>query len=125
MNDDRRIIHADTGEPLVQRAYWCNSFASKLRGFTFRRTLSAGEGLVLVEGKESRVNTSIHMLFVFCELGVIWVNEAGEVVDKVLARPWRLSYIPGLPARYVIEGEPEILDKVRVGDRLVFEEIRD
>lgn len=125
MSAFRRIIHARTGQPLVARARWCNTFAAKLRGFTFRRTIPAGEGLVLVEGKESRVNTSIHMLFVFFELGVIWVNDAGEVVDKVRARPWRLSYMPRLPARYVIEGQPEILERVAVGDRIDFQQIGD
>lgn len=77
---------------------------------------------MLVEGKESRINTSIHMLFVFFELGVIWVNSAGEVVDKALARPWRLSYAPQAPARYVIEGRPEILERVAIGDKVRFEE---
>ena len=125
MNGYRRIVHATTGETIVRHARWCSSFASKLRGFTLQRELPAGEGLVLVEGKESRINTSIHMLFVFFELGVIWVNSAGEVVDKALARPWRLSYAPQAPARYVIEGRPEILERVAIGDKVRFEESMD
>ena len=121
MNGYRRIVHAATGETIVARARWCNTFASKLRGFTFRREPPAGEGLVLVEAKESRINTSIHMLFVSFELGVIWVDSAGAVVDKALARPWRLSYAPQAPARYVIEGRPEILERVAIGDKVRFE----
>ena len=119
----RRIVNTATGETIVSRACWCNTFATKLRGFTFRRVLPPGEGLVLVERKESRVNTAIHMLFVFFDLGVIWVNAAGEVVDKTLARSWHLSYTPQAPARYVIESHPEVLERVTVGDKLNFEEI--
>ena len=116
----RHIIHAETGETLLARARWCDTFASRLRGFTFRRHLEAGEGLVLVEKEDSRLNTSIHMLFVFMPLGVVWVNDAGIVVHTVLAKPWRLSYIPAAPARYVIETAPAILRHVRIGDTLTF-----
>jgi uncharacterized membrane protein (UPF0127 family) len=121
MTSYRRIIHAASGQPLVPHARWCDTFASKLRGFTFRRTLPPGEGLVLVEKQESRLNTSIHMFFVFFDLGVLWVDSAGEVVDKVLARPWRPSYVPRAAARYVVETNPEILNRVQLGDRLRFE----
>ncbi|MCA9960704.1 MAG: DUF192 domain-containing protein [Chloroflexota bacterium] len=108
------------GRILLPRAKWCDGFGSKLRGFTWRRHLAAEDGLVLVEKADSRVNTAIHMLFVFFDLGVIWVNDAGQVVDKVLARAWRPSYVPQSPARYVIEGHPDLLQQVQVGDTVEF-----
>ena len=119
----RRIEQVPEGRVIIEHARWCNSFASKLRGFTLRRRLQAGEGLVLVEKGESRVNTAIHMLFVFFALGVLWVDAQGQVVDKTLAKPWRLSYLPGAPAQYVVEGHPDILDWVQVGDQLRFVEL--
>lgn len=85
-----------------------------------QRTLSPGEGLVLVQPGESRVNSAIHMLFVFFDLGVLWVDDSGRVVDQVLARPWRLHYAPRLPARYVVESHPDILSRVQVGDVIHF-----
>jgi uncharacterized membrane protein (UPF0127 family) len=60
------------------------------------------------------------MLFVFFELGVLWVNDAGEIVDSVVARPWRLSYTPKAPARYVVEADPAIVGRVAIGDHLRF-----
>jgi uncharacterized membrane protein (UPF0127 family) len=60
------------------------------------------------------------MLFVGFDLGVVWVNNAGEVVDTVLAKSWRPSYAPQAPARYVLEAHPALLDQVRVGDRIRF-----
>ncbi|MCB8938654.1 MAG: DUF192 domain-containing protein [Ardenticatenaceae bacterium] len=116
----RQIIHVESGEILIPQAKWCDGFGSKLRGFTFRRTLGPQDGLVLVEARDNRVNTAIHMLFVFFDLGVIWVNDAGEVVGTVVAQPWRLSYLPPAPARYVIEGQPEIVNRVQVGDHIQF-----
>jgi uncharacterized membrane protein (UPF0127 family) len=118
----RQIKLGENGRILLQRAHWCDDFGSKLRGFTFRRHLAEDDGLVLVEKSDGRVNTSIHMLFVTFDLGVIWVNDAGVVVDKVLAKPWRLSYAPQAPARYVIELHPRLLDEVQIGEKIEFGE---
>ncbi len=123
MSATRRIVHVESGRTLVERAKWCDSFGSKLRGFTWRRVLPPSEGLVLVEKQESRLNSAIHMLFVFFDLGVLWVNEEGCVVDKRLAQPWRLSYAPRRPARYVVEAAPGILEQVSVGDHVRFIEV--
>ena len=122
MTTYRQIRLAENGRILLQRARWCDRFGSKLRGFTFRRHPAEDDGLVLVEKSDSRVSTSIHMLFVFFDLGVIWVNDTGEVVDKVLAKPWRLSYTPQAPARYVIELHPNLLDEVKIGEKIEFGE---
>jgi uncharacterized membrane protein (UPF0127 family) len=120
MTTYRQLWHVENGRLLLDHLKWCDTFGSKLRGFTFRRTLAPEDGLVLVEKSDNRLNTAIHMFFVSFDLGVIWVNEAGEVVDTVLARPWRPSYAPQAPARYVIELHPSLLEHVRVGDHLQF-----
>jgi uncharacterized membrane protein (UPF0127 family) len=118
----RRVIHVESDQTLIPAARWCNSYMTKLRGFTFHRPPKLDEGLVLVENSDSRVNASITMLFTFAALAVIWVNDAGEVVGSVLARPWRPSYIPPAPARYAVEGHPALLEKVKVGDHIRFVE---
>lgn len=117
-----QVLDEESGRVLLERARWCNTFGSRLRGLTFRRSLAPGEGLILVEKEDSRVNAGITMLFTFIDLGVIWVNDAGEVVDTTLARPWRPSYLPQSPARYAVEADPTILQQVSVGDRLRFVE---
>lgn len=99
---------------------WCASFFSRLRGFTFRKELGLEEGLVLVEGRESRMDMSIHMMFVWTDLAVIWVNAKGEVVDTVLARSWRPFYAPAKPAQYTIEIHPSRLNEFSVGDMVEF-----
>ncbi len=117
----RNILHVESGQVLIPAAKWCDSFLTNLRGFTFRRQLGQRDGLVLVYKADSKVNTAIHMFFVFFDLGVIWVNDAGEVVGMVQAKPWRPSYVPPAPARYVIEGHPTILSQVKVGDHIQFQ----
>jgi uncharacterized membrane protein (UPF0127 family) len=86
----------------------------------FRRELAHDEGLVLVESRESRMDTSIHMLFVWTDLAVIWLNAEREVVDTVLARAWRPFYAPAKAAQYTIEIHPERLNEFSVGDTVEF-----
>lgn len=121
MSASRRVVHVETNEILLPSARWCDTFFSKWQGFTWRRTLAPDEGLILVEKKDSRVNTAIHMFFVFFDLGVVWINGEGRVVDKVLARPWRPSYAPREAARYVLETHPDLLQKIEIGDHIRFE----
>ncbi len=107
---------------LLPEARWCDTFIAKLRGFIGRREIGLDEGLVLVYGRESRMDTAVHMLFVFCNLGIIWVNAQGTVVDKKIAQPWRPAYIPQQKAQYVIELHPQHLDGVNLGDHISFGE---
>jgi uncharacterized membrane protein (UPF0127 family) len=85
---------------------------------TFRRSLPADEGLLFVESAESRVGTSIHMFFVFFDIGVVWLAADGTVVDAKLAKPFHPYYAPRAPARYYLEGSPALLTWVRIGERL-------
>ena len=120
---ERRVNlkHRTTGQILLSSARWGDSYFSRLRGLMFRSTLNAGEALIMVEARDSRTTASIHMFFVPFAIAVIWINNAGRVVDKVLARPWRPFYAPREPARYTLETHPDFLDQVVVGDEIVFE----
>jgi len=75
----------------------------------------------LVQSGESRSAAAIHMWAVFFPLGVVWLDGGRGVVDTRLALPWRL-YVPRQPARYVLEGSPELLNQVALGDVLEFDE---
>jgi uncharacterized membrane protein (UPF0127 family) len=89
----------------------------------FVRDLPRDEGLLFVTGSESRTNSTIHMLFMRISIGVIWLDKSGRVVDKVLAKPWRLAYSPRQPAQFYIEANTDILDRVKIGDVLRFDEV--
>ena len=101
---------------------FCDTFLSQLRGLTFRSRLSREEGLLLVGKRDSRLDSSIHMLFVSFDLSVMWINSALEVVDKVLARSWRPAYFSKHPARYVLEIHPERWQDFEIGDVVKFKD---
>jgi len=116
-----RVLN-ERNETLLSRARWCDTFGSRLRGLTLRRSLAPDEGLILVEPRASIAATSIHMLFVNFPIAAIWLDDARQVVHAALARPWRPYYASPRPARYVLEGPPRLLERVAVGDSLRFEE---
>ena len=106
---------------LIPSARWCSSRLCRLRGLQFRRRLNPGEALILVKDKDSIASTSIHMFFVFFPIAAIWINKKGKVTSAQLAKPWRPYYASPEPACYVLETSPDLLDKISVGDELVFE----
>jgi len=115
------IVRNETrNEHLLGQVRRCASFLCRLRGLTFRRTLGADEGLLLVGTRESRADAAIHMFFVFFSIAAIWLDGEGRVVDAQLARPFRPLYVPRGPARDVLEGPPSILERVQIGDQLRF-----
>jgi uncharacterized membrane protein (UPF0127 family) len=114
------IKNIDHPLPSPLEAIYCNSFLCRLRGLMFRSNLAADRGLMLVEGRDSRLDTAIHMLFVFMNLAVIWINSDKVVVDIVLARAWRPVYAPRQPAMYILEIIPDRLGEFRIGDHIEF-----
>ena len=103
------------------RVGYCDSFAGRLRGLMFRSHLPLDEGLLLVNERDSRIDSSIHMLFVSFDLAVFWINSRLEVVDKRIARSWRPAYFPNQAARYVLEIHPEHINDYEIGHKVEFQ----
>ena len=119
---DVRIENATRPLPEPLRAGYCSSFWCRLRGLAFRSELPEGWGLLLVQTRDSRLDSAIHMLGMRFDLGIVWFNSAGEVVDARLARRWRSFLLPRRPARYVLEMHAARLGEFQIGDIVRFEE---
>jgi uncharacterized membrane protein (UPF0127 family) len=104
------------------KARYCTSFLCQFRGLMFRRSLEQDEGLLLVQKRENRSESAIHMLFMFVDLAVVWINAKHQVVDVKYAKRWRLMYAPQAPAKYVLELPVERFKEFQIGDQLQFDE---
>ncbi|MCC6805041.1 MAG: DUF192 domain-containing protein, partial [Anaerolineae bacterium] len=107
---------------VLARVRLCVSFWCHFRGLQLVPRLPDGEGLLFVTGSESRSHTAIHMFFMLFSIGVIWLDASGKVGDKPYAKPWRPMYSPRSPAQYYVEANPDGLERVKIGDRLRFDE---
>ena len=89
----------------------------------FLSRISPDEGLLLVQGqRDSRVDSSIHMLFVSFDLAVFWINSDMKVVDKVIAKSWKPAYLSAQPARFVLELHPNRWNDYEIGDFVEFKD---
>jgi hypothetical protein len=114
----RPVFVHNLGRPLASpaRVGYCDSFACRLQGLMLRAQLAQDEGLLLVEKRDARLDSAIHMLFVRFDLAVFWLNSGQRVVDKVLARAWHPVYVPKAPARFILELHPARWDDYQIGD---------
>jgi uncharacterized membrane protein (UPF0127 family) len=120
-----RIVEIkNSNRPLKRPIYakYCDGFFCWFRGLMFRRYLEPEEGLLRVGKKENYRDSTIHMLFMFMNLTVVWLDATQRVVDVKFARVWRLFYAPQSPAQYVIELPADRFDEFQMGDQLHIDE---
>jgi uncharacterized membrane protein (UPF0127 family) len=106
---------------IAKKAKRCRNFFSRAKGLMFSRELREGEGIVLEAGRGGVLETTIHMMFVFFPIDVVWVGDDGRVVDvmeKVMPFSFRIA--PKKAARYVLELPVGAGRKVKIGDKISF-----
>ncbi len=105
-------------EPLTGKL--CTGFFDRFKGLMFNQNLGTNECIILDEGTESKINTSIHMFFMHYDIAVIWVDRNLKVIDVQLAKRWKPYYASSEPARYVLETRTGWLKSFQKGDQLHF-----
>lgn len=101
----------------------CDTFWTKFKGLMFAPAIQQNEGLLFKENDESRIDTSIHMLFMNFDIAVVWIDQNFRVVDTRLAKRWRPAYFPAAPAQFTLETHPDQLRNFQIGDVLSFETV--
>ncbi len=96
--------------------YWC-----KLRGLAWQRALNANEGIILAYAKESKMRSAIHMLGMFFDLAIIWLDMDFRVVDVRIAKKWRSFITPQKSAAYVIECSVFRAKEFNIGDQIAID----
>lgn len=122
-NQWRVLRNAQTGEMILPRVNLAIGFWDHFKGLQLVRHLPEEQGLLFVTNYEGRTHTAIHMFFMFFDIAVIWMDATGKVVDKKLAKAWRPAYAPAAPAKFFLEANVSLLDRVQVGDMLRFDEV--
>ena len=93
----------------------CVSVLKKLRGLMFSFK-PKNDGLLFVFGKEGVV--SIHMLFVFFSIDIVYVNKEKKIVEiKRRVKPFTF-FVLGKKAKYILEVKDA--KSLKVGEQLFF-----
>jgi uncharacterized protein len=106
------IINKTKKKTISEKYSLCTSLLSKTRGLMF----SKKKNLVFVFDSEKKI--SLHMLFVFFPIWVIYINRNMEVVFTKKLYPFISFCEPNVKASYVIEliAKPD----VKIGDNIVW-----
>ena len=91
-----------TGKIVCEKTKIAQGIFSKFRGLMLETRHDFA--LIFVLEKETIVGASIHMLFVFFPIDVVYLNKEKEIIELVQElNPWILNYSPKKPAKYFIE----------------------
>lgn len=112
------LFNETTGKSLLQIKN-ARTYFQKAKGLMFTCKKDFNYCLIFDMGAESKIQSSIHMMFVFFPIFVVFLNENKVVVDTKIARPWGF-YSSKAPARYVLELPVKYIEKIRTGDKLAF-----
>jgi uncharacterized membrane protein (UPF0127 family) len=103
----------------IIKARNCDTFFLRLKGLMFEKFLGESDAILLVEGRDSRINAAIHMFFMNFDIAVVWLNQSKTVVDVQLAKKWHPVYVPKAPASWILEAHPSRLSDFHIGDRIM------
>jgi len=115
------LINKRNRKIIAKEIIECKSFFSKLRGLMFRRKFPC-DGLIFYLDEETVAGASLHMLFVFFPMDVLWLDSEWRVVDlREGVAPFTPFIAPKKAAKYVVElPEGKIVgSRTKVGDKVI------
>ena len=103
---------------MMQKTLFAETFFSKAKGLMFEKKSNFDYALVFVLEKESKIGASVHMMFVFFPIDIVYLDSKKMVVDKASLNPWLLNYTPKKPAKYFVELPKGKAGEIKIGDEL-------
>ncbi len=97
------------------------NFFSRLKGLMFTKQISNNQGALFINKNENVLDSSIHMLFMNFDIAVIWLDNSNVIVDKKIAKKWKLLYYPKSKASKILETHIENFDEFQIGDQIIVE----
>ncbi len=106
------------GKIICKKTKFAKTFFEKFKGLMLESEKNFDYALIFTLGYKTRIRASVHMLFVFFPIDIIFLDENKKVVDKATLKPWTLNYTPKKPAKYFIELPKKLGNKIKIGDKL-------
>ena len=106
------------GKLLLKKVRHAKTPWQRVRGLMFEDAKKFDYALVFEFPRESKLGASLHMIFVFFPIDVLFLDKNKKVVDKVPLFPFNPNYTPKKPAKFVVELPHGKAAKVKEGDRI-------
>jgi len=79
------------------------SFAEQAKGLMFEQKRNFDYCLIFRLPFETRTGASVHMMFVFFPIDIIYLDAQKRINEIARLKPWRLNFTPRKPAKWLIE----------------------
>src|SRR3989344_5050271 len=113
------LINKTRNKTIMDKVRIAEDFFSQAKGLMFEDRKKVDYALVFPMALESRHATSVHMLFVFFPIDIVFLDSNKKVVDVRRNVPSFLPYLaPKKPAKYFIEMPVGKSDGIGEGDFL-------
>lgn len=103
---------------LMAKVRHCRNFAEQAKGLMFERRKNFDYALVFHLPFESRAGVSVHMMFVFFPIDIVYLDRQKRIVEIARLRPWQLNHTPAKPAKWFIELPEGKARGLRVGQKM-------
>ncbi|HPM86176.1 MAG: DUF192 domain-containing protein [Candidatus ainarchaeum sp.] len=88
---------------IIKKVLFARTTLERTKGLMFEDKKKFDYALVFEFPVESKVRSSLHMIFVFFPIDVLFLNKNKVVVDKTTLNPFTPNYTPKKASKYVIE----------------------
>ncbi len=116
------LLNESRKEIIINETRNADSFWKKLKGLMFEGRGNFNYALIFELPEESKLMASIHMLFVFFPIDIVYLDKNKSIVEiKKGLKPFSLNYTPEQKAKYFIELPGGKAANVKVGDKLLWD----
>jgi len=92
--------------------------SQKILGLMFKRKI----GPMFFEfNRESKYDSSVHTLFVFQPIDLVYLDSNWKVVDIIKTKQFFPYYAPKTPAKYLLELPQRMGEHFKIGEKLEYE----
>lgn len=115
------LFNVTKNKKVIDKIRIADTFFSRFKGLMFEAQKNFDYALIFEMNKESRIMSSIHMLFVFFPIDVIFLDSQKRVVEvKEKLLPFTISFTPKKPTKYIIEMPVGKSKDINVNDLLAW-----
>ena len=112
------LINSSTNQEIIKKTKIANTSFLRFKGLMFEKKENFDYALIFELTRESKIGSSVHMMFVFFPIEIVFLNSQKIVIDKATLKPWKLNYTPKKSAKYFIELPLKKSKTISLGDKI-------
>jgi len=103
---------------IISKVRFAKTAWQRTKGLMFEDIRKFDYALIFEFPRESRISASLHMIFVFFPIDVLFLDKGKKVVDKITLNPFTPNYTPKYNAKYVVELPKGKAKPIKLGEKV-------